>query len=92
MRKENTFHTITSLNTLPNFVLLVGFQNGEYRQFDLKPYMEEYPAFKSLKETKGLYEQARIDIGGFGIVWNNDLDISSEGIYEKGISCSKPKE
>lgn len=85
------FHKITSLATLPDFILLVGFQDGEYKQFDLKPYIKKYPAFQSLKNVNGLYEQAKIDVGGFGIVWNDDLDVSAEGIYEKGSSCSEPE-
>lgn len=84
------FHKITSLATLPDFILLVGFQNGEYKRFDLKPYIKKYPAFQSLKNVNGLYERAKIDVGGFGIVWNDDLDVSAEGVYEKGFSCSEP--
>ena len=86
------FHKITSLATLPDFVLLVGFQNGEYKQFDLKPYIDKYQPFRSLKDINGLYEQAKIDVGGFGIVWNDDLDVSAEGIYEQGVSCSEPND
>jgi len=85
------FQKITSLATLPDYVLLVGFQNGEFRQFDLKPLIEKYPPFKSLTEVSGLYESAKIDIGGYGIVWNDDLDISADGIYEKGVSCTPPQ-
>lgn len=85
------FHKIISLATLPNYILLAGFNDGTYKQFDLKPYIEKYPAFHALREVNGLYEQAKIDIGGFGIIWNDDLDISADGIYEKGISCAKPE-
>lgn len=84
------FHKITSLATLPDYVLLVGFANGEFKQFDLKSLMNKYPPFAALKNVNGLYEQAKIDAGGYGIVWNDDLDISAEGIYEKGVACSAP--
>ena len=85
------FVKITSVATLPDYVLLVGFATGEYKQFDLKPIIGKYPPFKSLKEIEGLYEQVKIDIGGYGLVWNDDLDISADGIYEKGVSCEPPK-
>ena len=84
------FHKITSLAALPDYILLVGFADGEFKQFDLKPLMEKYPPFKTLKDVDGLYEQAKIDAGGYGIVWNDDLDISAEGIYEKGVACAAP--
>ena len=82
------FHKITSLATLPDYILLVGFANGEFKQFDLKPLIDKYPPFATLKDVDGLYEQAKIDAGG--IVWNDDLDISAEGIYEKGVACAAP--
>lgn len=81
------FHKITSLATLPNYILLVGFNDGIYKQFDLKPFMEKYPPFQSLA-IDGLYEQAQIDVGGFGIVWNDELDVSAEGVYERGTLCA----
>lgn len=86
------FVKITSLATLPDYVLLVGFSGGEYKQFDLKPLINKYPPFKSLTEVEGLYGQAKIDAGGYGIVWNDDLDISADGIYEKGHACELPNE
>lgn len=82
------FHKATSLATLPDYILLVGFSDGQFRQFDLKPLMEKYPAFRGLQQIGGLYEQAKIDIGGYGIIWNDELDISAEGIYEQGVPCN----
>lgn len=84
------FHKITSLATLPDYILLVGFASGEFKQFDLKPLMNKYTPFATLKSVNGLYEQAKIDAGGYGLVWNDDLDISAEGIYEKGVACTAP--
>lgn len=84
------FHKITSLATLPDYILLVGFANGEFKQFDLKPLMGKYPPFAALEDVDGLYEQAKIDAGGYGIVWNDDLDITAEGIHEKGVACVAP--
>lgn len=84
------FVKITSVATLPDYILLVGFASGEYKQFDLKPLIYKYAPFKSLTEVTGLYEQVKIDAGGYGLVWNDDLDIAADGLYEKGTSCSLP--
>lgn len=77
------FHKIKKLIKLDDYILLVGFADGEWRSFDLKPLMKKYPQFSLLKENN-LYKQGKIDLGGFGIVWNDELDISAEGIYEQG--------
>ena len=79
------FHKITSLQIKSNYLLVVGFSNNKVKLFDLKPYIEKYKPFKQLVDQPGLYETAKIDIGGYGIVWNDELDISAEGIYEKGV-------
>lgn len=86
------FIKISTVAALPDFVLLVGFNTGEYKQFDLKPLIEKYEPFKSLTQVTGLYEQVKIDAGGYGLVWNDDLDISADGIYEKGVPCEPPSD
>lgn len=86
------FVKITSVATLPDYILLVGFATGEYKEFDLKPLIEKYAPFKSLKEVAGLYEQVKIDVGGYGLVWNDDLDIAADGLYEKGTACVPPRD
>ena len=85
------FVKITSVTALPDYVLLVGFSTGEFKQFDLKPLIDKYPPFKSLVEVEGLYGQVKIDVGGYGLEWNDDLDISADGIYEKGVTSEPPR-
>ena len=85
------FVKITSLATLPDYILLVGFSNGEYKKFDIKPLIKKYPPFEALLNTDGLYERAKIDMGGYGIVWNDYLDLSADGVYEQGVACEPPK-
>lgn len=85
------FVKITSVAPLPDYVLLVGFSTGEYKQFDLKPLIEKYAPFKMLTQINGLYEQVKIDVGGYGLVWNDDLDVSADGLYEKGVECQPPE-
>ncbi len=82
------FIKITSIAPLPDYILLIGFTTGEYKLFDLKPIIDKYSPFQALINTPGLYKQAKIDVGGYGIVWNDQLDISSEGLYERGIQCN----
>lgn len=82
------FVKITSVATLPDYILLIGFSTGEFKRFDVKPIIAKYPPFHAFIETNGLFEQAKIDVGGYGIVWNDDLDLSADGLYEHGQPCS----
>ena len=81
------FYKITSLVALDDYILLLGFSNGVFKKFDLKPLMNKYEAFKDLKTISSLYKQVKIDVGGYGIVWNDYLDLESTGLYENGIEC-----
>ena len=78
------FYKITSLATLDDYILLVSFSNGVFKKFDLKKIINKYDPFKDLINIPGLYKKAKIDIGGYGIIWNDYLDIASSGIYERG--------
>ena len=79
------FHKITSLQTKENFILIAGFANNKVKKFDLKPYIDKYDPFKQFLTQPNLFEKAKIDIGGYGVVWNDSLDVSADGIYEKGV-------
>lgn len=85
------FVKITSVAPLPDYILLVGFSTGEFKQFDVKPLIEKYAPFKTLTQVNGLYEQVKIDMGGYGLVWNDDLDLSADGLYEQGVECQQPE-
>ena len=81
------FYKITSLVALDDYILLIGFSNGEFKKFDLKPLMKKYSPFKDLETIPNLYKQVKIDIGGYGIVWNDYLDLDGTGLYEKCEEC-----
>lgn len=84
------FHKAKTVTPLTDYRLLVHFANGTDKEYDMKPLFEEYPVFLELKETPGLFEQARMDVGGYGIVWNEDIDIDTEEIYQNGKEVRTP--
>ncbi|MEG9430528.1 MAG: DUF2442 domain-containing protein [Christensenellaceae bacterium] len=77
---------IVFIEPLPNYVLKVGFDNGLFKTFDLKSYMLENNRFQALLNSEQLYKQVKIDVGGYGISWNDKLDLSADGLYEHGSS------
>ena len=81
-----SLHKITKLMPLDDFILKVDFGN-EVKLYDLKPLLKKNVAFQDLERMPGLYEQAKIDVGGYGIVWSDLLDLSAETIYQNGISA-----
>lgn len=62
---------------LADYELLVTFQNGEKRIFDVKP-MLSMPIYQPLK-NKGFFELAKAD--GMCIYWNDDVDLCPDTVY-----------
>jgi len=78
------FNTVKTVQPLDNFILLVGFNNGETKHYDVKPLFDKWDVFKSLADIGGLFEQVRVDVGGYGIVWNDDIDLSCNELWDNG--------
>lgn len=62
---------------LPDFTLLLEFENGERRTFDLKPLLGMRP-FDMLRDPR-LFSRATIDYGT--VVWPGNIDIAPETLY-----------
>jgi len=79
------FHTVESVKALPDFNLLVLFRTGEKKIYDTRLLIEKYEPFQSFRLTHGLFEQVRIDGGGYGVYWNDEIDIGCNELYANGI-------
>lgn len=64
--------------------LLVFFENGVIKKFDVKNLIHNYPQYKALEDIN-LFNSVKVDIGGCGVSWNEDLDCSEYQIWRDGI-------
>ncbi len=83
------FHKINSVKALDNYILKIRFAEGITKLYDLKPWFKIYPKFKQIKNSN-LYYEVFVDVGGHGIVWNDDLDLSCEELYNNGKKYKSP--
>ena len=77
------FHAIKSVTPLKNMILDVGFYNGISKKYDVKKLISKYKIFKILQDEE-LFNKVKVDTGGYGIVWNEEIDLSSEEIWNNG--------
>ena len=70
-----------AVETLPDYCLLLTFENNEQKCFDMKPYLNA-TVFQPLKNP-GFFKLARIDYGT--VTWPNEIDIAPETLYELSI-------
>lgn len=78
-------HKIKSVKPLDSFVISVIFQNGVEKTYDMKTLFHTFPQFTVFENITGLFEQVKVDTGGYGISWNDELDLDAEEIWEEGI-------
>ena len=84
------FHKAKTVAALPDYRLLVHFADGSDREYDMNALFDQYPVFLALKESPGLFGRVKVDTGGYGIVWNEDIDIDTEEIYQNGKAIETP--
>lgn len=78
------FHKAVELKFLECTAMEVLFQDGAVKRYDMASLFEKYPQLKALQDRK-LFLSGKM-MGAYGIVWNDDLDIEMETIYEDGVT------
>lgn len=83
------FHRAVDLKYKDGTVLELAFQDGKVIRYDMAVLFDKYPRLCALNDRK-LFESGKLT--GLGIIWNDDLDIETETIYEEGdvVRTTKP--
>jgi len=76
------FHKALSVKFLEGTALIVAFKDGIVKYFDMSTLFRKYPQLKALKNRE-LFLSGEL-MGEYGIIWNDELDIEVETIYESG--------
>ena len=78
------FYRVQSVEPKDDFILSVLFTDGVKTEYDIKPLFAKWDVFNNLKTIKGLFQQVKVDAGGYGISWNDEIDLPSDTILEYG--------
>ena len=79
------FHKIKNIIPKENLIIITEFENGIIKQYDVKSLLDKIEAFNILN-NKIIFNNLKIDIGGYGISWNENVDLSSEEIWKNGVN------
>jgi hypothetical protein len=72
---------VRAVKALVGHVLILTFDNGEQRRFDMRPFLR-YPVFRRL-ENPGFFALARVDYGT--VTWPGEIDIAPETLYAESV-------
>lgn len=68
---------VKNLTPLPDYCLLLSFENGETRIFDAAPYLEK-GVFQRIRHP-GLFGLAKVVSGS--VEWPGEIDLSYDTLY-----------
>jgi len=74
------------LSVIPNedYILLVKFDNQQTKNYDVSKLFS-LDTFKPLQD-KFLFKQVIVDITGYGVIWNDEIDISEYELWTNGFN------
>ena len=79
-------HKIKEVTPLEDYILEVKFVEGCTKRYDIKPLFGELPHFTDLKEND-LFSKVYVSGGGYGIIWNDVLDLDCNELWNNGTIC-----
>ena len=78
------FHRAIDMRLLEGTTIEVVFQDGKVKRYDMVSLFNKYPQLQALRDRE-LFLSGKL-MGAYGIIWNDDLDIEAETIYEDGVT------
>lgn len=82
-------HKADDLKFLEGTEMEVTFQDGKVKRYDMAVLFDKYPQLRAL-EDRELFLSGTL-MGDYGIIWNDDLDMETEIIYEDGEDARKSR-
>ena len=84
------FHKVKSVHALPDYELSIQFAEGITKIYDVSPLFSKWKSFVILKDNLSLFCSVDVDQGGYGVIWNDDLDLSCDELFENGVVIKTP--
>ena len=80
------FHKVKTAQALPDMKLCIQFAEGISKIYDMSALIGSVDEFSVLRENLQLFYSVAVDTGGYGIVWNDDLDLSCDELWDNGMT------
>ena len=84
------FHKVKNVYPLPDFHLSVQFAEGTTKIYDVNPIFDEIAAFRQLRDHPEEFYEVQPDVGGYGIIWSDELDLSCDELWDNGETVETP--
>lgn len=73
---------VVSIDIVDQYILNIRFSNDVVKLFDVGKLLSD-SRFEALK-NKALFYNVQVDAGGYGISWNDEIDLSEYELWTNG--------
>ena len=80
------FYKIKNVNVLQDYKLSIQFSIGVTKIYDVKPLIDKFKPFNKLKINNDLFNSVYVGEGGYGIVFDDDINIKK--VFVGGIEVA----
>lgn len=85
-----TFHKVKSIGIIDNHTLIAQFEDGICKTYGMEQLYDRFPSFRELVADDTLFRKVHVEGSGFGIVWNDEYDLSCNELWENGKHIPTP--
>ena len=78
------YFSVKKVEPKTDYTLILTFENGERRSFDMKPYLDK-GIFRELHDIE-MFNTAHVSFNT--VAWDNEADFDPEALYEGGLPLS----
>lgn len=61
--------------------IIVVFENNDIKKYDTKQLFSQFDWYREL-ENPDIFNLVQVEAGGYGVSWNEDIDISEDELWE----------
>ncbi|MBD2066457.1 DUF2442 domain-containing protein [Leptolyngbya sp. FACHB-671] len=80
---SNKCPRIKKARAIDDVTLVVEFTNQEIKKYDIRPLLKVL-MFVPLQQP-AFFKNFKVEPGGYGIAWNEDIDISEYELWKNGV-------
>ena len=74
----------SKVSFLENTIIELTYFDGRVVRYDMSMLFSKYPQLEELRKNPELFKRGHLDPGGYGVSWNDNLDVDATGIYFEG--------
>lgn len=66
------------------------FSEGITKIYDVSTLFDKFSVFAEFQTAPEAFYCVEVEVGGYGIIWNDELDLSCDELWKNGVTIETP--